>query len=99
MLSMINAIVLLKVDVHSIPETAQAIAEIRRVSEVYSVAGEWDLVVIVRVKEHDELASVITGEIDKIPGITHSSTLIAFQVFSRHDLERLFSVGFEGTDA
>lgn len=96
---MINAVVLLKVDVHSIPETAQAIADIEKVSEVYSVAGEWDLVVIVRVKEHDELAEVITGRIDKIPGISHSSTLIAFQVFSKHDLERLFSVGFEEAPA
>lgn len=92
---MINAVVLLKVDVHSIPETAGAIAEIDKVSEVYSVAGEWDLVVIIRVKEHEELARVITGEIDKIPGITNSSTLIAFQVFSKHDLERMFSMGFE----
>lgn len=92
---MINAIVLLKVDVHSIPETAQAIADIARVSEVYSVAGEWDLVVIARVKNHEDLAQVITSEIDKVPGITHSTTLIAFQVFSKHDLERLFSVGFE----
>ncbi len=94
---MINAIVLLKVDVHSIPETAQSIADIERVSEVYSVAGDWDLVVMIRVKEHDELAQVITSEIDKIAGITESRTLIAFQVFSRHDLERLFAVGFEGT--
>lgn len=92
---MINAIVLLKADVHSIPETAQAIADIEKVSEVYSVAGDWDLVVIIRVKEHDELAEVITGQIDKITGITESRTLIAFQVFSRHDLERLFAVGFE----
>lgn len=96
---MINAIVLLKVEVHSIPETAQAIADIDKVSEVYSVAGDWDLVAIVRVRQHEELANVITGEIDKIPGIVGSTTLIAFQVFSRHDLERLFSVGFEETPA
>lgn len=93
---MINAIVLLKVDVHSIPETAQRIAALERVSEVYSVAGEWDLVVVIRVKEHEELASVITGQLDRIEGITRSTTLIAFQVFSKHDLEAMFSVGFEG---
>lgn len=92
---MINAIVLLKVDVHSIPETAQAIADVEKVSEVYSVAGDWDLVVIVRVREHEELARVITEQIDKVPGIVSSTTLVAFQVFSQHDLERLFSVGFE----
>lgn len=91
---MINAVVLLKAEVHSIPETAQAIADLEKVSEVYSVAGEWDLVVIVRVKEHEELADVITSSIDKIPGITASSTLIAFKVFSKHDLDALFSVGF-----
>ncbi|MEO7803800.1 MAG: Lrp/AsnC ligand binding domain-containing protein [Actinomycetota bacterium] len=92
---MINAIVLLKVDAHSIPETAEAIAGLDKVSEVYSVAGEWDLVVVVRVKEHEELAQVITTKLDKIPGITRSTTLIAFQVFSKHDLEAMFSVGFE----
>lgn len=96
---MITAIVLLKADVHSIPETAQSIAELDRVSEVYSVAGEWELVVIVRVRRHEELAEVITGQIDKIPGVTRSETLIAFQVFSRHDLDRLFSLGFEGSTA
>lgn len=96
---MITAIVLLKADVHSIPETAQSIAELDRVSEVYSVAGEWDLVVIVRVRRHEELAEVITAQIDKIPGVTRSETLIAFQVFSRHDLDRLFSLGFEGSTA
>ena len=96
---MINAVVLLKVEVSSIPETAQAIADLARVSEVYSVAGEWDLVVVIRVKEHEELADVITGQLDKIPGITRSTTLIAFQVFSRHDLDRMFSVGFEESPA
>lgn len=93
---MINAIVLLKVDVHSIPETAQKIADLERVSEVYSVAGEWDLVVIIRVREHEELAKVITEQLDKIGGITQSTSLIAFQVFSKHDLESMFNIGFEG---
>ncbi|MCA1839094.1 MAG: Lrp/AsnC family transcriptional regulator [Actinomycetota bacterium] len=96
---MINAVVLLKVEVHSIPETAAAIAALEKVSEVYSVAGEWDLVVVIRVKEHDELAEVITGKLDKLPGITKSTSLIAFQVFSKHDLDRMFSVGFEETTA
>jgi DNA-binding Lrp family transcriptional regulator len=93
---MITAIVLLKADVHSIPETAQAIAELAAVSEVYSVAGPWDLVAIVRVRTHEELGDAITGRIDKIPGVTASETLLGLQVFSRHDLERLFSLGFEG---
>ena len=92
---MITAIVLLKADVHSIPETGQAIAELPAVSEVYSVAGPWDLVAIVRVHSQEELGTTITREIDKVPGIAASETLLGLQVFSRHDLERIFSVGYE----
>ena len=92
---MITAIVLLKADVHSIPETGQAIAELASVSEVYSVAGPWDLVAIVRVRSQEELADAITRKIDKIPGITASETLLGLQVYSRHDLDRLFSLGFQ----
>jgi DNA-binding Lrp family transcriptional regulator len=91
----ITAIVLLKADVHSIPETAQAIADLPAVSEVYSVTGPWDLAAIVRVTSQEELGHAITNQIDKISGITASETLLGLQVFSRHDLERLFSVGFE----
>jgi DNA-binding Lrp family transcriptional regulator len=91
----ITAIVLLKADVHSIPETAQAIADLPAVSEVYSVTGPWDLAAIVRVASQEELGHAITNQIDKISGITASETLLGLQVFSRHDLERLFSVGFE----
>ncbi|GAC1361717.1 MAG: Lrp/AsnC ligand binding domain-containing protein [Actinomycetota bacterium] len=94
---MITAIVLLKAQVHCIPETGQALAELSAVSEVYSVAGPWDLVAIVRVRTQEELADTITHKIDKIPGITASETLFGLQVFSRHDLDRLFSLGFEGS--
>ena len=95
---MITAIVLLKADIHSIPETGQALAELPAVSEVYSVAGPWDLVAIVRVHNQEELGNTITQQIDKIPGIATSETLLGLQVFSRHDLERLFSLGYEQTD-
>lgn len=96
---MITAIVLLKADVHSIPETGQAIAELPSVSEVYSVAGPCDLVAVVRVRSQEELADAITNQIDKILGITSSETLMGLQVFSRHDLERLFSLGYEEQDS
>jgi len=92
---LITAIVLLKAEVHSIPETGQAIAELAAVSEVYSVAGPWDLVAVVRVRSQEELADAITHQIDKIPGITSSETLLGLQVFSRHDLDRMFSLGYE----
>lgn len=91
---MITAIVLLKVDVHSIPETGQAIAELPAVSEVYSVTGPWDLVAILRVHDQDELGTTIAGQIDKITGVASSETFLALQVYSRHDLDRLFSIGF-----
>ena len=91
---MITAIVLLKADVHAIPETGQAIAELAGVSEVYSVSGPWDLVAMVRVHSQEELGETITGKIDKIAGVTSSETLLGLQVFSRHDLDRIFSLGF-----
>jgi DNA-binding Lrp family transcriptional regulator len=91
----VHAVVLIQCEVDAIPEAAQAIAELEGVSEVYSVAGEFDLVAIVRVSDHDDLARVIPGGIAKVDGVERTETLIAFQVFSRHDLERLFSIGFE----
>ena len=91
---MITAIVLLKVDVHAIPETAQAIADIRSVSEVYSVTGDWELLAMVRVKAHEEVADIVTGEIAKVAGVASTHTMIAFRAYSSEDLERLWGVGF-----
>ena len=91
----VHAVVLIQCEIDEISEAAQAIAGIDGVSEVYSVAGEFDLVAIVRVVAHDDLAEVIPGGIGKIHGVERTETLIAFQAYSRHDLERLFSIGFE----
>jgi DNA-binding Lrp family transcriptional regulator len=91
----VHAVALIQCEIDEIPEAAQAIAEIEGVSEVYSVAGEFDLVAIVRVAEHDDLAKVIPGGISKVEGVERTETLIAFQVYSTHDLERMFSIGFE----
>jgi DNA-binding Lrp family transcriptional regulator len=91
----ITTVVLATCDIHQIPETAQAIADIEEVSEVYSVAGDYDLVVMVRVKTHDDLARVVSEQIARIPGVDRTQTLVAFKVFSRHDVESLFSLGFE----
>jgi DNA-binding Lrp family transcriptional regulator len=90
----VTAIVLIKADVARIPETAEAIAQIRAVSEVYSVTGEFDLVAIVRVRSHDELGDVIPGTLNKVAGVTHTETHIAFRAYSRHDLEAAFSLGY-----
>jgi DNA-binding Lrp family transcriptional regulator len=91
----VHAVVLVQCEIDEISEAAQAIADIDGVTEVYSVAGEFDLVAIVRVADHDSLATVIPGGIAKVGGIVRTETLISFQVFSRHDLDRLFSIGFD----
>ncbi len=91
---MVNAVVLVQCEIDSIPEAAQAIADIEGVTEVYSVAGEVDLVAIVRVSNHDDLARVIPNGVAKVPGVVRTETLIAFQVYSKHDLEALFNIGF-----
>ena len=91
----VHAVVLIQCDIDEISEAAEAIADLGGVSEVYSVAGEFDLVAIVRVNEHDDLAKVIPGGISKVEGVERTETLIAFQVYSKHDLERMVSIGFE----
>ena len=92
--AMVTAIVLIKADVARIPETAEAIAQIPQVSEVYSVTGEFDLVAMVRVRDHEELADVIPGTVNKVAGVTHTETHIAFRAYSRHDLDAAFSIGY-----
>ena len=92
---MLTAIVLVQAQVDQIPEVATAIAELDGVSEVYSVTGDVDLVVMVRVREHDELADVIADRLGKVPGVRSTQTHIAFRAYSRHDLEAAFSLGFE----
>ena len=75
------------------PRGRREIAQIPEVSEVYSVTGEFDLVAMVRVRAHDELADVIPGRLNKVPGVTHTETHIAFRTYSRHDLDAAFSLG------
>lgn len=95
---MITAIVLVTAATDSIPEVAQAIAELDGVSEVYSVAGNVDLVAVVRVREFDQVADVIAGQLDKVPGVLDTETHIAFRAYSRHDLEAAFAIGFNEID-
>jgi DNA-binding Lrp family transcriptional regulator len=91
----VHAVVLIQCDVDGIAAAAEAIADVDGVSEVYSVAGEFDLVAIVRVPAHDDLAKVIPGGIARVHGVARTESLIAFQVYSKHDLERMFSIGFD----
>ncbi len=95
---MITAVVLINAEVDAIPDVAEAVSAIDGVSEVYSVAGQVDLVAMVRVRAHEELADVIAGRINKVPGMLSTQTLIAFRTYSRHDLEAAFSIGFDNAD-
>jgi DNA-binding Lrp family transcriptional regulator len=92
---MINAIVLLRVKTDRINEVAQELVDLEGISEVYSVAGQYDLVVVVRGRTNDQIASLVTDHVLKSEGLISSETLIAFRTFSHHDLERLFSIGMD----
>ncbi|MEG3626281.1 Lrp/AsnC family transcriptional regulator [Streptomyces sp. HMX87] len=92
---MITAIVLIKTSVDRIPEIAERIAALENVSEVFSVTGTYDLIAMVRVTEHEELAEVIPGRISKIPGVEGTDTHVAFRTYSQHDLEAAFSIGLD----
>lgn len=90
---MVSSVVLLNVERGRINEVAEVLAEMDGVSEVYSVGGRYDLVAIIRVKDNETLAELVTSRMLLVDGITDSETLIAFRVFSRHDLESMFSIG------
>jgi len=92
---MITAIVFIKADVARIPEVAEAIAALDGVSEVYSVTGQIDLIALVRVRDHHDVAAVVADRLNKIEGIASTETHIAFRAYSRHDLEAAFSVGLD----
>jgi DNA-binding Lrp family transcriptional regulator len=94
----ITAIVLIDCATDSIPEVAQALADLPGVSEVYSVAGGVDLIAVVRVRKFEEVADVIAGGISKTAGVINTDTHIAFRAYSRHDLEEAFAIGFAGAD-
>jgi DNA-binding Lrp family transcriptional regulator len=92
---MITAIVLVEAERGKAQDLAQSFLELPEVAEVYSVAGDYDLVAILRVKEYDAMAEVVPGKLQRLEGVRHTQTLMAFQCYSRHDLERLFSIGIE----
>ena len=90
---MVNAIVLLKVKSNRINQVAEELADLDGVSEVYSVAGQYDLVVIIRAHDDEQIASLVTDRLLQAEGLLASETLIAFRTYSKHDLDGLFSVG------
>jgi DNA-binding Lrp family transcriptional regulator len=92
-MSLTNAVVLIEAERDALSTLGSALADIEGVAEAYSVTGDWDFVAIVRVPDHEQLASVVTGQIGQLPGVTRTQTMVAFAAYSRHDLEALFSLG------
>ena len=90
---MTHAVVLVEAERGALSTLGSALAEVPGVREAYSVTGEWDFVAVIGVARHEDLATVITGEIARLPGVERTQTMVAFEVFSRHDLESMFDIG------
>jgi DNA-binding Lrp family transcriptional regulator len=88
-----HAVVLIKADREAMSTLGGKLADIDGVAEAYSVTGEWDFVAILRLAEQDQLAELVTGKLSRIRGIADTYTMVAFEVFSQHDLESMFSIG------
>ena len=92
---MVSAVVLINVQRGQVNETAQSLLEIEGVSEVYSVTGEYDLVALLRLQRYEDLAEVVTSRMVQLPAITKTNTLMAFQCYSRADLQQAWDIGVE----
>jgi DNA-binding Lrp family transcriptional regulator len=91
----LTAFVLINATPDRIAELATEMADVAGVAEVYSVTGDWDLLAVVRVRQHDEIADVVTKHIVELDGILHTTTMIAFKAYSRHDLESMWGLGLD----
>ena len=90
---MTHAIVLIQADRSALATLGGELADLEGVAEAYSVTGEWDFVAILRLREQEMLAQVVTGRLSQLSGVRRTQTMVAFEVYSKHDLEALFSVG------
>ena len=90
---MTHAIVLIEAERDAMSTLGGKLADIEGVAEAYSVTGEWDFVAVIRVPRHELLADVITGPLLSLDGVVRTQTMVAFEVFSKHDLESMFSIG------
>jgi DNA-binding Lrp family transcriptional regulator len=88
-----HAIVLIQADRSGLATLGGELAGLEGVAEAYSVTGDWDFVAMVRLREPEQLAQVVTGQISQLAGVARTHTMVAFEVYSQHDLEALFSVG------
>src|SRR5712692_10820233 len=92
---MLTAVILVKSSREALTDLGPRLADVPGIAEVYTVTGEWDFVAIARVREHDELAQVVTQRLTRLIGIERTQTMVAFQQLSAHDLEAMFGLGLE----
>ena len=90
---MVTSIILIKAERAKITAVAEKLVELKGISEVYSVSGKYDLVAIARLKNNDDLATLVTGKMLDVQGIRKTETMLAFKAYSRHDLEAMFALG------
>lgn len=90
---MTHAIVLVEAERDAMSALGSELAQVDGVRECYSVTGDWDFVCIVRTPRHEELKTIVTGGISSVPGVVRTQTMVAFEVYSRHDLEGMFDLG------
>jgi DNA-binding Lrp family transcriptional regulator len=90
---MIHAFVLIKADREAMHSLGGKLADVEGVTEAYSITGDWDFVAIIRLRQAENLAELVTGKLSRIRGIRETHTMVAFEVFSEHDLEAMFSIG------
>ena len=96
---MLTAFILIKSSREGLMSLGPHLADIEGIAEVYTLTGEWDFIAIARVREHDELAQVVTQRLTQLDGIDKTQTMVAFQQFSAHDLEAMFGLGLEDKQA
>src|SRR2546427_12259753 len=89
---MLTAFILIESTREGLTHLGPELADVEGVAEVYTVTGDWDFVAIVRVREHEELAAVVTQELARLDGIERTQSMVAFQQYSRHDLEAMFGL-------
>ena len=92
---MVTAVILVRATRQGLGSLGPKLADVEGVSEVYTVTGEWDFVAIARVRQHEDLAEVVTRRLSLLDGIERTNTMVAFQQFSAHDLEAMFGLGLE----
>ncbi len=92
---MVTAIILINVQQGNVPQVADALMSLPGIMEAYSVAGPFDLVAVARVQRHDQLADLVASQLQRIPGIEKTNTLIAFRSYSQRDLAAMWEIGFE----